>query len=170
MTLAEVLPFRREAAPTPQACALGSPSRAALDELHALLSLDPIAGAAPATVLFVASDEGRARLVRHLSPTDGVKVWEASACALIGYDFAFAAQLLQCSEPALSCETAVRLAARSAALQGVSLALAAREVGFEAEPVALYDTAGLRAEFFAGTDATVTFLCRLMPSPGDHDV
>jgi hypothetical protein len=170
MTLGEVLPFPREAATPRIACARTTRFRGALDELHALLSLDSIAGAAPARVLFVASDEGRARLVRHICPADGVRAWEASACALVGYDFAFAAQLLQSSARALSREATIRLAARSAALQGVGLAVAAREVGLEAEPVALFDAAGLKAEFFAGTGATVTFLCRLIPSPGDQHV
>ena len=47
----------------------GAPiSRAVLDQLHALLRLDPIAGVSPARVLFVVSDEARARLARHLAP------------------------------------------------------------------------------------------------------
>src|SRR5580658_2374180 len=143
--------------------------RARLDELHALLHLGPVADAEPARTLFVASDAGKARLARHLCPTLRDEMMAAPACAIVAFDFPFALNVLASAEPAACADPslAIRIAARSAALQGEVLMLAARSLGLEAAPIARFDAGGLRAEFFAGTEATVVFLCRLSAADDD---
>jgi 3-hydroxypropanoate dehydrogenase len=139
--------------------------RVVLDQLHDLLQLDPIAGASAVRTLFVASEAGKARLASHLSPADTTLALSAPAVAVIGFDFLFAVSLIlsrsSIADP--DCARAVRTAQRSAALQGDTLRLAAAAVGLRATPIANFDAAGLRAEFFAGTEATVVSLSRLAP-------
>ena len=158
---AQVVPLRRGicggmAAPVP---------RAVLAQLHDLLQLDPIGGASAVRTLFVASETAKARLARHLSPADSVLALNAPAIAVIGFDFLFAISLIVSASPAANpdCAVAIRTAQRSAALQGATLRLAADAVGLEATAIANFDAAGLRTEFFGGTEATVVALCRLSP-------
>jgi len=155
---AQVVRMRREA------CSAAAPvARDLLDQLHGLLKLDPIAGASPARALFVVSDDAKARLARHLSLCDAEQALQAPALGLVGYDFPFAVSLLLAAGAKPDCVSAIRTARRSAALQGECLRLAARAVGLEANAIANFDATGLRAEFFAGSEATVISLCRLAP-------
>jgi 3-hydroxypropanoate dehydrogenase len=148
----------------PEGCSAAAPvARELLDQLHGLLRLDPIAGVSPARALFVVSDEAKARLGRHLGPADADQALRSPALAIIGYDFPFAVSLLLAAKCGGDCAAAIRVARRSAALQGESLRLAAHAVGLEAYSIANFDAAGLRAEFFAGSEATVVSLCRLAP-------
>lgn len=148
----------------PEGCTPATPvARELLDQLHGLLKLDPIAGVSPARALFVVSEDAKSRLARHLGPRDADDAVRAPALALIGYDFPFAVSLLLAAKCGGDCTAAIRVARRSAALQGESLKLAARAVGLAAEPIANFDAAGLRGEFFAGSEATVVSLCRLAP-------
>jgi len=145
----------------------GAPlSRALLDQLHDLLQLDQIAGVSAVRTLFVASDAAKARLVRHLSPGDHDLALSAPAVAVIGFDFLFAVSLIVSASPVANpdCAVAIRTARRSATLQGATLHLAAGAVGLEATAIANFDAAGLRREFFGGTEATVVALFRLAPS------
>jgi len=161
---AQVLDLVLERPPRP---ALSLP-RARLDELHALLTLDPVAGASPARTLFVVSETAKARLARRTCPTTSDAVLGAPACAIIGYDFAFAVQLAlssQAAEPG-DADLAIRIAALGAALQGDGLVRAACALGLRATPIANFDAAALRAEFFGETSATVVFVCRLDLNPG----
>ena len=148
----------------PESCSAAAPvARDLLDQLHGLLKLDPIAGVSPARALFVVSDEAKARLANHLGPTDAGEAVRAPALAVIGYDFPFAISLLLAAKCGTDCAAAIRVARRSAALQGESLRLAARAIGLEAHSIANFDAACLRTEFFAGSEATVVSLCRLAP-------
>jgi 3-hydroxypropanoate dehydrogenase len=139
--------------------------REVLGQLHGLLRLDPIAGASPARTLFAVSGAAKARLVRCLAPADREAALAAPALAVTGFDFLFAVSLLLAASPVANpdCAQAIRTAQRSAAIQGEVLGLAAHAVGLRAEPIANFDAAGLRAAFFAGTQATVVSLCRLAP-------
>ena len=158
---AQVVPLRRgicggTPAPVP---------RAVFAQLHDLLQLDPIGGASAVRTLFVASETAKARLARHLSPADSVLALNAPAIAVIGFDFLFAISLIVSASPVANpdCGLAIRTAQRSAALQGATLRLAADAVGLEATAIANFDAAGLRSEFFGGSEATVVALCRLAP-------
>ena len=140
--------------------------RARLEELHALLTLDPIA--APSRTLFVASAANKARLARGASPDDRDQILTAPACAIVGYDFAFAVNIVLSAldgDGAAATSLAIRTAARAAALQGETLSRAAAALGLVVTPLAHFDAAALKAGFFAATQATVVFACRLDPDP-----
>jgi 3-hydroxypropanoate dehydrogenase len=142
--------------------------RSRLGELHALLALDSIAGASPARTLFVVSEANKARLALGACPSVRERILGAPACAVVGYDFPFAVNLVLSGQPddgVAATALAIRTAARSAALQGEALARAAAALGLVATPFANFDAAALKAGFFAGTEATVVFVCRLDPDP-----
>jgi len=142
--------------------------RSRLDELHALLTIDPIAGAAPTRTLFVVSEANKARLALGAAPGDRDRILSAPACALVGYDFAFAVDIVLSAlggDGAAATGLAIRTAARAAALQGETLSRAAAALGLVVTPLADFDAAALKSGFFAGTQATVVFACRLDPDP-----
>jgi 3-hydroxypropanoate dehydrogenase len=141
--------------------------RSRLDELHALLVLDPIACVLPARTLFVVGEASKARLARGACPSVRASILDAPACAIVGYDFAFAVSLVLSAhgDGAGATALAIRTAARGAALQGDALSRAAVALGLGVTPIANFDAAALKAEFYAGTEATVVFVCRLDPDP-----
>lgn len=137
-------------------------SRQTLDELHVLASLCPAsAPQAPSTLLFIASEAGRARLLRHTPLRERHRVLLAPVCALVGYDPLFAAHLAATTGPDLDAEAVRKTARRTAALQGPYLVLAARSLGLEAAPLEGLDLAGLTQEFFGGGRSTARFACAL---------
>jgi 3-hydroxypropanoate dehydrogenase len=153
------------------ACA-ASMARVRLDELHALLSLDPIAAAVPARTLFVVSAANKARLAASADPADRGRILSAPACAIVGYDFAFAVNIVLSAcggDGRAANDLAIRTAARGAALQGETLTRTAAALGLAATPLAHFDAAALRAGFFAGSQATVVFACRLDPDVESDD-
>jgi 3-hydroxypropanoate dehydrogenase len=135
--------------------------RRLLDELHALLSLDPIGGGSAARTLFVVSPERKARLAQFTCPTERQAVMAAPACVVVGYDFPFAVSLAQSALGDGDTSGAIRTARHGAALQGATMIAAAAAVGIGVTPLANVDAGALRAEFFAGAGATVIFVGRL---------
>jgi 3-hydroxypropanoate dehydrogenase len=138
-------------------------ARSRLDELHALLTLDPIACALPARTLFVVSEANKARLALGACPSCRERILAAPACAIVGYDFPFAVSLVLSAQGAEAGALAIRTASRGAALQGEALERVAAALGLHATPIANFHAAALKAEFFPGTQATVVFVCRLDP-------
>lgn len=135
--------------------------RAVLDELHDLVSLCPAAAPqASAGVLFIASDAGKVRLLRHTPPKPRAQVLLAPVCAVVGYDPGFAEQLV-CAGAAPSPAHARRMAGRTATLQGAYLMIAARALGLEAAPLHGMDLPGLTREFFPDAAARANFVCAL---------
>jgi len=142
-----------------------------LDELHALLALDPIAGAAPARTLFVVSEANKARLAAGACPTSRTRILSAPACAIVGFDFAFAVNVALSAlgdDGRAATDLAIRTAQRSAALQGETFSRAAAALGLAVTPFANFDAAALKSGFYAGGQETVVFVCRLDPDPAPH--
>jgi len=133
-------------------------SREVLAELHALMALSPgLAEASPVRVLFLASEAAKARLVPWLSPAERAAAQGAPACAVIGYDAAFAEQLAAFVDEGAGPGTALK----NGLLQGAYLAVAARALGLEAAFVASFDRRGVAGEFFPRSAVTPTFVARL---------
>jgi hypothetical protein len=150
-------------------------ARSRLDELHALLTLDPIAGAAAARTLFVVSAANKARLAQGACPDDRDRILSAPACAIVGYDFALAVNIVLSAlggDGAAATSLAIRTAVRAAALQGETLSRTAAALGLAVAPLAHFEAGALKAGFFAATQATVVFACRLDsdPDPDRADV
>lgn len=142
---------------------------AVLKRLYDLARMGPTsANSCPARFVFVASDEGKARLLPHLSKDNRSKVEEAPVCVIVAYDRGFAETLPQLfphapsarhwfADPAVAEESAFR----NSSLQGAYLLLAARALGLDVGPISGFDRGTLDAEFFAGTTLTTNFICNL---------
>jgi len=142
------------------------------DELRAIYELmkwaPTSANCSPARIVFVRSQEAKARLEPALSPGNREKTMAAPVTAIIGYDLAFYDKLPQlfphtdarswfAGKPALIETTAFR----NGSLQGAYFILAARAVGLDCGPMSGFDNARVDAEFFAGTAIRSNFLCSL---------
>ncbi|SRR5579871_397717 len=144
-----------------------------LHELYDLFKLGPTsANCSPARVIFVKSDEARARLLPTLAGTNTDKVKAAPVTAIIANDMEFYEKLPELcpgmdarswfvgNQPLIE-ETAMR----NGTLQGAYLMLAARALGLDCGPMSGFDKAKVDAEFFReGTTEgkwRSNFLCNL---------
>jgi 3-hydroxypropanoate dehydrogenase len=126
------------------------------------------ANCSPARIVFVKSQEAKARLKPHLSPGNVDKTMAAPATAIIAYDLNFYEYLPRLF-PAQDAKSwfagnkafADASAFRNGSLQGGYFILAARALGLDCGPMGGFNNAGVDAEFFAGTEIKSNFLCNL---------
>ncbi|MQW74297.1 malonic semialdehyde reductase [Nocardioides sp. dk4132] len=114
----------------------------------------------PLRVLFVRTEEGKARLIPHLAEGNRSKAASAPVVAVMAYDLdfhehmptVFPARGEQMREN-LGGQPQLRegMARQSASLQTGVFLLAVRAAGLAAGPMGGFDAAGIDAEFFAGT-------------------
>jgi 3-hydroxypropanoate dehydrogenase len=139
-----------------------------LRELYELFKLGPTsANSTPARVLFIKSEEAKARLVPTLEAGNVGKTKSAPVTAVIAYDTKFYEFLPKLAphgdpkvfsgDPKLAGETAFR----NGSLQGAYLILAARALGLDCGPMSGFDNAKLDAEFFPDGRWKSNFLCNL---------
>jgi 3-hydroxypropanoate dehydrogenase len=126
------------------------------------------ANCSPARIVFVKSPEAKARLKPHLSEGNLEKTMAAPVTAIIATDFQFYEHL-----PKLFPHTDARAwfvgkkahadntAVRNGTLQGGYFILTARALGLDCGPMSGFNSAGVDAEFFAGTETRSNFLCNV---------
>lgn len=129
------------------------------------------ANCCPMRLVFVRSDEGRARLRPWLSPGNVDKVMGAPVTAILGYDLAFHEQLprlfphrpeLRASfEGPKNTHHAEQTAFRNGCLQAGYFILAARALGLDCGPMSGFDMEGVDKAFWAGTTVRTNILCNL---------
>ena len=110
----------------------------------------------PMRVLFVRTDEGRARLLPHLAEGNRAKTASAPAVAVLAADMHFHERIPEVfpirpemREPYDQDDALRELAASyNTSLQSAYFILAVRAVGLAAGPMAGFDAAGLDAELF----------------------
>jgi 3-hydroxypropanoate dehydrogenase len=144
-------------------------SPALLMALYDLLRWGPTAvNASPLRLVFVVSQEAKAKLKPHLSAGNVEKTMAAPATAILGYDLAFARHLPKLFPHAPDAaawfadpEAARITAFRNGTLQGGYFIIAARALGLDCGPMSGFDNDGVDQEFFAGTQVKSNFLCNL---------
>ena len=126
------------------------------------------ANCSPARIVFVKSQEAKARLKPHLSPGNVDKTMAAPATAILAYDLKFYDYLprLFPSADAKSWfagkkEHADITAFRNGSLQGGYFILAARALGLDCGPMSGFNRAKADAEFFKDGRFKSDFLCSL---------
>ena len=142
---------------------------ALLRELVMLVLFGPTsANCSPARFVFVKSHEAKGRLKPFLSEGNREKTMQAPVCVIVGNDLDFHEHL-----PALFPHTDAKswftgkpqkiadTAFRNGTLQGGYLIMAARALGLDCGPMSGFDSAGVDAAFFAGTNVKSNFLCNL---------
>lgn len=112
----------------------------------------------PLRIVFVRSDEAKARLLPHLAEGNRVKSTSAPVVAILAADTDFHDHLARVhpqrpgARDLFSDDAAREKAARfNAALQAGYFILAVRAVGLDAGPMGGLDAVGIDAEFFAGS-------------------
>jgi 3-hydroxypropanoate dehydrogenase len=128
----------------------------------------------PARLIWVASDEAKAKLAPLTAETNQAKVLSAPVTVIIGMDMEFYEQLPELFPPAdariwfaHSPAVAEATAFRNSTLQGAYFMLAARALGLDTGPMSGFDQAGVDAAFFAGTTIKSNFISTL--GTGDPD-
>lgn len=146
-------------------------SRATLAAVADLMKLGPTeSNCCPARIVFVVSQEAKARLKPHLASGNVDKTMSAPATAIIGTDSRFhekmdvlqphqegAAEKMAKRKP----EALERMAFRGSSMQGAYLIMAARTLGLDCGPMSGFDRAGVDGEFFPDGRVTANFLCNL---------
>ena len=148
----------------------GEVSDETLRKLYDLLKFGPTeANTTPARIVFVKSEEAKAKLGPALSEGNYKKTMAAPVVAIVGYDMRFYDKL-----PVLFPHTDAKawfehrdeanlawVAMRSSSLQTAYLILAARSLGLDCGPMSGFDNAKVDAAFFAGTAIKSNFLVNL---------
>jgi hypothetical protein len=146
---AEVLAFESAGRPRERQALM-----AAIVELHALVALDPVLGAAPVRVYFVVNPHARQRIESCFSGPDRRR--PDGAYAMVAYDFPFALELLKSIAPSVDEDRAKTLIETSAEMQEATLVRAAAAIGVHIHPLPKVDTEPLKAAFFPNTQEEVT--------------
>jgi len=145
-----------------------------LEEVYDLARMGPTsANSSPMRVVFLKSEEAKARLLPALAPMNVEKSRTAPVVAIIAYDMEFYENLPKLMPHAdfrsyfvgndsLIQETAFR----NSSLQGAYLILAARALGLDCGPMSGFDAAKVDAEFFPDGKWKVNFICNI--GYGDH--
>ena len=140
-----------------------------LRQLYDLTKFGPTAAnATPARFVFLTSPEARARLAPHMSSANRAKTLQAPVNAIIGMDLDFPDLLPKLfphspgardwfADPAARREAAFR----NSSLQGGYFLIAARALGLDVGPMSGFNPAGVKAEFFAGTNIEPNFIVNL---------
>jgi len=140
-----------------------------LREIYDLFKMAPTsANASRARVVFVKSEEAKARLLPALAPANVEKTRSAPVTAIIAYDVEFYEKMPTLypvadarswftGNAALIEETAFR----NSSLQGAYLILAARALGLDCGPMSGFDGAKVNAEFFPDGKWKANFICNL---------
>ena len=149
------------------------------EQLHAIWDLMKMAPTSanmqPTRIVWVKSNEAKAKLVEYASDGNKDKIAAAPVTAVIGYDIDFHEEL-----PWLFPHTDAKSwfdgdengrkegAFRNSSLQGAYLMLAARAVGLDCGPMSGFDTEAVNAAFFAEEPRhRVNFICSV--GYGDKD-
>ncbi len=138
-----------------------------LHQIYELMKWGPTsANSCPARIVFVKSDEAKARLKPCLNEGNVEKSMTAPVVAIIGMDMEFYEKL-----PKLFPHADARSwfagnegkiaenAMRNSSLQGAYLMLAARALGLDCGPMSGFDPAKMDAAFFSGQQVKSNFIC-----------
>jgi 3-hydroxypropanoate dehydrogenase len=140
-----------------------------IHELYNLFKYGPTsANSSPARVVFLRTEEAKARLLPALAPANVDKTRNAPVTAIVAYDLEFYEKLPRLAPNAdyrsifvgdadLIKETAFR----NGSLQGGYMILAARALGLDCGPMSGFDAHKVNAEFFPDGKWKANFICNL---------
>ena len=140
-----------------------------LRKLYDLTKFGPTAvNNTPARFVFLTTPEARARLTPFLMEANQAKSLQAPVNVIIGYDLDFPETLPKLFPHAPGAKdwfadkaAAEESAFRNSSLQGGYFLLAARALGLDVGPMSGFDPAGVKAEFFPGTNIVPNFITNL---------
>ena len=144
--------------------------------LYDLLKMGPTsANCCPARFVFVASKEGKEKLVACVSEGNHVKVQQAPVTAIIAMDEKFYEKVPylfphkpEIAEAFKDSQLGRMTMMRNATLQGAYLILAARSLGLDTGPMSGFSNDKVDEAFLAGTSYKSNFLCALGVGTTEH--
>ena len=140
-----------------------------LREIYDLFKFGPTSfNTCPARIVFLRTEEAKARLLPALMPMNVEKSRTAPVVAIVAYDTEFYEKLAKLAphadgrsffvgNAALIQETAFR----NGSLQGAYFILAARATGLDCGPMSGFDPGKVNAEFFPDGKWKANFICNL---------
>lgn len=142
------------------------------EQLHAiweLMKFGPTsANCLPTRLIWVTSEEGKAKLAGLVSEQNAGKVLSAPVTVIIGMDMEFYEQLPELFPHAdarswfVGNDSNIQATAfRNSSLQGAYFLLAARALGLDTGPMSGFDNAAVDETFFAGTSVKSNFISTL---------
>lgn len=140
-----------------------------LQAVYDLARMGPTsANCSPMRIVFVKSDEAKARLKPYLMEGNVEKTMKAPVCAIIAQDMEFYEKLPQLFPHTdarswfAGNDDAIRETAfRNSTLQGAYFMIAARALGLDCGPMSGFDADGLNGEFFPDGQYKANFLCNI---------
>jgi 3-hydroxypropanoate dehydrogenase len=141
-----------------------------LQKLYELLKWAPTsANSFPLRIVFAISEEARNRLADCAPERNAVKIRQAPATAILGYDLRFFERMPELfpHNPAMPAmfakdpELAATTAFRNGSLQGGYFIVAARMLGLDCGPMSGFDNAAVDAAFFPHGRVRSNFICAL---------
>ncbi|MDQ7997365.1 MAG: malonic semialdehyde reductase [Luteibacter sp.] len=146
-----------------------------IHRLYELAKFGPTAAnSSPMRVIFIKSQDAKARLKPYLAENNAEKTMSAPVTAIVATDFAFYEHLPKLFPHAdarswfVGNEDLIQSSgSRNGSLQGAYLIMAARALGLDCGPMSGFDQAGVDAEFFAGSQVKSNFLINI--GYGDPD-
>ena len=145
-------------------------SDATLTRLYDVARMGPTsANSTPMRLVFVKSQEAKARLGPTLSAANVAKTMSAPVTAIVAYDLRFHDQMPKLNPArdwkstfaALPDDARNQTAFLNASLQGAYVIIAARALGLDCGPMAGFDKAKVDAAFLGGTSWKSLFLLNL---------
>ncbi|KAA0893122.1 malonic semialdehyde reductase [Pusillimonas sp. ANT_WB101] len=141
-----------------------------LKELYRLAALGPTsANCSPLRVMFVCSEDAKARLLPLVDKGNRASTSSAPVTAILAYDLRFYDQLIHLYPHQATAaswfnrsDTLIeRTALQNSSLQGGYFVLAARALGLDCGPMGGFDAEAIAKEFFPDGSCRVNFLCNL---------
>jgi 3-hydroxypropanoate dehydrogenase len=123
-----------------------------------LVTLGPTGGAGPARILFVRSEDAKARLGPAISAKERTGIMTAPIAAIVGHPLDHAPGHAPCHTPVHHRRCA---ALHDAALQAAYLILACRALGLDCGPIWKFDASLVDAAFFPEGTIASNFVCAL---------
>jgi 3-hydroxypropanoate dehydrogenase len=144
-------------------------TREQMDAIWEVMKYGPTsANCLPARLVWVTSDDAKAKLAPLTSETNQAKILRAPVTVIIGMDMQFYDELPELFPPADARSwfahapaVAEATAFRNSTLQGAYFMLAARALGLDTGPMSGFDQAAVDAAFFAGTNIKSNFISTL---------
>lgn len=143
--------------------------KALLHEIYEMSKWGPTAvNANPMRIIYVTSEEGKAKLLPHLMGSNVAQVQEAPVTMIIAHDLEFYNELPKLfpqwdARPMFLADKAMteQTAFRNSSLQGAYVMLAARALGLDVCPMSGFNNQGVDEAFFKGTALKSNFICTL---------
>jgi 3-hydroxypropanoate dehydrogenase len=138
----------------------------AFRDIYDLMKWGPTsANISPARFVWVASKEGKEKLAALAMPSNGEKIKKAPVTVIIGTDMDFPEKVPQLFPHNPSAKDWFQdqgfretSGFRNSSLQGAYLLIAARALGYQTGPMSGFDSAGVDAAFFPGTNIKSNFI------------